>query len=152
MEQFQGIYFKLGCYTHSSDFDFGGTWGLPGFHWNKNYSCFGYTAPRPSEGTKSVQIDCPNCNKKIVIKVHSVITGRKISIIYGVLTILTFIGVVCLYAFDFYSVFIVWGTIFGIIFTYRFAIDSYVHWYGGLPKLRNPITAFNGGHKLFFKE
>ena len=152
IEKLGGVDFKLGCYTHSSDFDFGGTWGLPGFHWNKNYSCYGYSVHRPSEGTKLMHIDCPNCKKKVIIKVYSVKTCRKISIIYGVLTILSCLGVVCLYAFNLHGFFQVWGTIFGITFIYRFANGTYVNWGGGLPKLRNPITAFNGGHKLFFNE
>lgn len=148
---------KIGCYSHSSDFGLGGTWGLPGFHWQKNYICHTFTLERPTEGIRKIKLLCPVCNKELVLRVPSRSTGSKRRVIHGCIGTAILIGIILLLAHDFgtgsikeISLMIkVWGTILGSLGALSYLSSSYSKWSCYAPKLRRDSTFRFGGHKLF---
>ena len=153
------IIMKIGCYSHSSDFGLGGSWGLPGFHWNKNYICEIIKVTPPLEKTSVVFYNCPTCKRKVKIKIPSYQNGNRNRIIKGALGLLTIILIILLIKFDFsgshldhdqIGVIKVWGTIIGLITAAYFFMASYSKWFCYYPKICKDIHFSFHKHKFIY--
>lgn len=149
---------KIGCYIHSSDFGLGGLWGLPGFHWNKNYICQLIKVSQPLEKTSTILYNCPTCNRTLKIKIPSIQIGKRKRIINGLFGLLTIIFIVFLITFDFYNykidydqigVIKVWGTIIGVLVAVNFIIKSYSNWICYYPRICKDVHFSFYKHKFF---
>lgn len=158
MESKTQIITKLGCYSKSSDFGLGGSWGLPGFHWNKNYICQTIKVTQPFEKASIVFYNCPTCNRKVKIKIPSFQNGKRNRIIKGALGLSTIILIILLITFDFSNshldndqigVIKVWGTITGLFVAANFLIKSYSKWFCYYPKICKDIHFSFYKHKFF---
>jgi len=152
----QILYFKFGCSTHLSGFGFGGAFGLPGFHWSKNYSCYTYSVEQPNHGTIKVNITCPCCKNNVKLKVPSYKKGEQKQTTYFVFGILIIIIVIINLTFDYDKreidglIIKIWGTIIGSIMAFILIRNALTNFFYFMPKLKKDFTFRFMRHKLFY--
>lgn len=149
---------KLGCYSHSSDFGLGGSWGLPGIHWNKNYICHQIRVTPPAKKTSQIVYNCPTCNQNIKIKIPSTQYGNRKRILNGMLGLFTIIFIIDLLTFNFKEYKLdagqiltikIWGTIIGIFVGFIFISNSYSNWFCYYPRISKDFHFSFFKHKFF---
>jgi hypothetical protein len=149
---------KIGCYSHLSDFGWGGLWGLPGFHWNKNYVCQIIKLTPPLAKSSIVFYNCPTCNRKIKIKIPSIKRGKRDRIINRAIGLSTLIFIILLITFNFSNfsldhdqieVIKIQGTIIGLLVAVYFISKSFSKWACYYPKICKDIHFIFIKHKFF---
>jgi hypothetical protein len=146
--------FKLGCYTHSSDFGFGSTFG-PGFHWDKNYSCYNYSIEQPSHGTSKVNVTCPNCKKNIILKVPSYKRGEQKQTYFFIIAVAIILLIIFILTFNFddketSAIIKTFGTVTGSLLAYFYLQRALSNWFYFMPKLKKDFKFRFMKHKLFY--
>lgn len=67
-----------------------------GYSWKEHFKCYDITLDVPIEGTKTHRLVCPNCERKVVLKVPSLKTLSRENIFYIGLIAFLFIGLIIL--------------------------------------------------------
>jgi len=148
--------FKLGCYTHSSDFR--PSKGLPGISWDRNYVCKSYRADVPQSGTNEIHWVCPFCNEKLIISTPSRKAWMK-NIILRTAAILAMLVIIILFMVvtkppkgnDNMAALRIMGIFAGFIFVAFRLINVLSDSFGPEPKIKKSIGTKWWKHKLFAK-